>query len=1079
MWRNDDLTELQRYQTTKLERSKSLPRQASIVPVSAATGIPQKTRGTTRSHSSGSSAAAKQPADAATKSPGSSFLSGWMLLTPPTQLLRRRQAERRRQSAANGGAGGNGRNSFSKFSTSSSFQPQPSTSNAARPWTKSVLTQLLIRLDENLNEYCDCLSTGKVASASKLLDTSEATIITPTSSATSSPASHPTLSPAAAAASLQPPMSPIRAAMFVNRGQQQQQRTTSPLGKLSPSILALEAEWERYVSPFLCLAGAEAMYGQMEHILLFDLNMKLVLQNLYQRIHEDFMSVKADLCDPFLAGQEETTTSGPFVTRTATATSVAMTTATQAALSLSKSIQTLLQFVTSRQKLIQLQSDLFFSSFRIDNNNINKNKNNKDLPSLQKTVQKLWDDSVSTSSLRKSRRTKEQCGSALSLMLSLDDEIKATKAVISAVNELEHCSFMNTIIQTKILKNYMKSPPNSVLQVWLQVTLEHILSVMPIFFDRIDAYSRPLYGFDKSRMIVADHNEKNTKKEHRQQQQQQQQKQKQVIGIVHDYDAFIIDFLRRHETKGGQPMAISIVLDAKRTSNLHLERGVVPPNNFQQQQQQQSSATNNTDSSASQTQQQALQMNHEIDEWPAIYMRTTIHSGTLSSNTTNSRSPLSRSPSASSTRSTVGGTKASISSMMNKLGHSRNLLKVPSKRDIMGDGSIGTTAGSDHHGSIKSEVNLLHSWSNDSPKGSARKRGSSGSGSVDGGGGGTNQRNHFNNVLEYAPDSGKLSWPHDEWNKLVPLLLNERTETDNARGNVGGEPNDIISKQDVGVTGGSMNAGVISTNTITNSQAVTYQGVGESSSSSNNTNTRQERQDVDASSHSTISLPSPNRASSSNGNNNNNTSSSSIFHVNRLGEYMWMVVLVKTEDGSKWHRRKRSRGHSDEEIRSFLGGIASKLRLEPNIFGIEGVQKAQSCSSKASKHICTTDLAKYCNLSSTSDNNSIKDDDDNDEDDEDSYWTDADIDNFVVGVKDSFGLQPESRMRRALKGTRGWQTVGGGANKSKFRSSTRNRSRRGVDRQAQSLDNALTMDDEYLDSAIAFFLGTDLMKTLE
>jgi len=39
------------------------------------------------------------------------------------------------------------------------------------------------------------------------------------------------------------------------------------------------------------------------------------------------------------------------------------------------------------------------------------------------------------------------------------------------------------------------------------------------------------------------------------------------------------------------------------------------------------------------------------------------------------------------------------------------------------------------------------------------------------------------------------------------------------------------------------------------------------------------------------------------------------------------------------------------------------------------------------------------------------------EDDEDSYWTDVDIDNFVVDVKDSFGLQPENRMRRASKGT--------------------------------------------------------------
>jgi len=1071
--------------TTKLKKSKSLPRQpflfnrsksdggssssnkktSKILPVSK----PKKDGGST-------STTTKSP-------PGSSFLSGWMLLTPPTQLLRNRQAARRASTAATGEGG-------SRF-TSSSFaalQPRTSTTtststnnNATRPWTKSVLTQLLIRLDENLKDYCDCLATGKIASASLLLDTSEATLMTPTSSSTSSPASH-TLSPSktTSTTTMSPP---TRTTMFVNNnissnsvssswrgggggtaGVTGQARATSPLGKLSPSILALEAEWERYVSPFLCLAGAEAMYGQMEHILLADLDMKLVLKKLYQRIHQDLRSVKADLCDPFLVGSSNESSSEPLSVAT-----MALTTATQAALSLSTSIQTLLQFVSIRQELLQLHMDMFVNN-RGGGGGGNNGKDYSD--TLMNKVQAIHDyhNSVSAGGGRTSLQ-EQQC--TFALMTSLKDEIKATQAVISAVYELDRCSFMNSIIQTKILKNYRKSPPSSVLQVWLQLTLENILSVMPIFFDRIDAYSRPLYGFDKNRMIVADKKKDEKKEPHHAQQQQQQQ----MIGVVHDYDAFMVDFLRRHENKGGQSMAISIVLDAKRTGNLHLEHGVVATATAHTTP---TTTKNNAGSTLPSSTSSQPPMNHEIDEWPAIYMRTTLHSTSFSNTSSNARSPLSRSPSSSSGRNS-GVTKTSISSMMNKLGHnSRQMLKVPSARNV--DDVVSTSAADHHHhhgGMMKSEGNLLRSWSNDTPNNTRKST----SGNADGSTRTTlSKRDHLNTVLEYAPDSGNLSWPHDEWSKLVPLLLHERNETDNSRNAVDETTNSIVSNQQDMDGGGSLASMTPSTTTTTSTpQAVTYQGVEESPSKNNNNNNNNNAgsnpsspqrppRTGNNSSHSTVSLP-----------------NSSIYHVNRLGEYMWIVVLVKREDGSKWHQRKRSRGHSDEEIRSFLEGIASKLRLESNIFGIESVQNAQLCSSKASKHICTTDLAKYCTLSSiNSSDNSIKDDDDDngededDDDEDDSYWTDTDIDNFIIGMKDSFGLQPESRMRRALKGTRGWQTGGGGTHKSKFRSSTRRRGG-GVNRQTRrSLDRQNDYDDDqHLDSAIAFFLGPDLMKTFE
>jgi hypothetical protein len=118
------------------------------------------------------------------------------------------------------------------------------------------------------------------------------------------------------------------------------------------------------------------------------------------------------------------------------------------------------------------------------------------------------------------------------------------------------------------------------------------MRIMPVYFDRINAFASPLYGFDTTNLWAESR-------------------------ISDTYDLEVLEFLRRHESKGGPPMAACIVVDAVRTHNLNFGRGLLASH----------------ESSAKLTPKEK-----ERREWHAVYMRTTGHVGPSSS-------PVSRSPS--------------------------------------------------------------------------------------------------------------------------------------------------------------------------------------------------------------------------------------------------------------------------------------------------------------------------------------------------------------------------------------------------------------------------------------------------
>jgi len=226
----------------------------------------------------------------------------------------------------------------------------------------------------------------------------------------------------------------------------------------------------------------------------------------------------------------------------------------------------------------------------------------------------------------------------------------------------------------------------------------------------VENFSGPLYGFDISHTQIA------TKK---------------VAHITEecDWNAQILDWLRRQEKANGPPTCVALVLDAVQTKNLHVERGV-----------QLSSRPVASSSTAT-----ATASNHGSDapteetysdpdcgtrvRWPAMYIRSTLHLGS---------SLLLSHP--RSTASSHGGSSTRLSGTSQP-----NLL--PGWGSMSGSMShINSVANNSKH-------SITAATSSNSPHAPAQRK------------------NTMQGILEYGPDVGTaISWPHVEWEQLAGLL---------------------------------------------------------------------------------------------------------------------------------------------------------------------------------------------------------------------------------------------------------------------------------------------------------------------
>lgn len=437
----------------------------------------------------------------------------------------------------------------------------------------------------------------------------------------------------------------------------------------------------------------------------------------------------------------------------------------------------------------------------------------------------------------------------------------------------------------------------TVLQLWFHDMMEHFVSIMPLYFDRINAFASPLYGFDAMHLWA----DSRVASEH--------------------YDSLVLDFLRKHESKGGPAMAVCIVIDAVRTNNLNFGRGFVvrkPPES---------------------SMAQLTTAERERKEWQAVYMRSTVHYNTTSA------SHMSRSPS--------HGAGGSISTIMRR-----------SKGSSFRKGSRHSSSMPSEDDFSRSLASIIRPASQDSaaPAHHSQMR-----------------------VMEYPPATGPVSWPHTEWPQLVELVREDLAPA---------------TAQDGGF--GSV-------------QAVTYR--------------QPEPPPKEKKSASlalglppTVPAPPP------------KPSTSSSFHLVRLSEHITMLVIVKCEDDGKWHLR-RTRGHTDEEIRVFLNEMALKLKVsilfdKDSVDAVKRRSRGHSdTSSSKLQHTPEHDLVRAW-----------------------QQWDEANSQDFLRELKRSFQLRPQSPYMENLHRRGSIITTPGGR------------------RKRRSLD--------YSESAMAFFVGTDLSLQL-
>jgi hypothetical protein len=141
--------------------------------------------------------------------------------------------------------------------------------------------------------------------------------------------------------------------------------------------------------------------------------------------------------------------------------------------------------------------------------------------------------------------------------------------------------FCDTLLSLRSFKSCLREEarhPKSRLNLWFRNTYDRIASLLPVYFDRIQAFSAPLYGYDTSALL-------------------------QAKKVDTEWNAAVIDVLRRQE-RSGTPMAFILVLDAESAGTANLQKGL-----------QLASLASHND----------CELDDDRIRWPALYVRSTLH----------------------------------------------------------------------------------------------------------------------------------------------------------------------------------------------------------------------------------------------------------------------------------------------------------------------------------------------------------------------------------------------------------------------------------------------------------------------
>lgn len=154
--------------------------------------------------------------------------------------------------------------------------------------------------------------------------------------------------------------------------------------------------------------------------------------------------------------------------------------------------------------------------------------------------------------------------------------------------------FIDAIVCLRRWKNCLPEQKETSMERWLLSSYDQMRSLLAVYFDRVRAFAGPLYGFDVSSLSNGDEDT------HR------------------DWNGRVLDFLKRQEKAGGPPTVIALVLDAERTENVHIQRGLHLASSLQREDDE-------------------IPREGIRSRWPAVYIRSTAYLSAVHAQSTASR----------------------------------------------------------------------------------------------------------------------------------------------------------------------------------------------------------------------------------------------------------------------------------------------------------------------------------------------------------------------------------------------------------------------------------------------------------
>ncbi|KAG7366461.1 hypothetical protein IV203_029131 [Nitzschia inconspicua] len=405
------------------------------------------------------------------------------------------------------------------FGIPSFVAPSPSHSpSASRPGKRSmgrrtpVLTLALLKLDKNLNGFCEFLQDPtyeNVRKACEILHTYVSIAI-----ATSIPTDRHAERHPSPMAAMSPTLSPLTS--WFTGG-------SNPLAASpSSSAAALEGEWEKFSNPLIVFAGLEGIYASLLHAESSELARNL--SKLYERTIDDLIVVRETLCDPFLPSESESETLSSSMAIFEDESSPApLSSYREIATRVASSLDTIMNVCHCRRKLIWQHKELWSSKDSII----------------------LSEAAATFQSLLPLVKATDPAGHAYPILTNLCKEVEIWYYLMEMFISVEQIRFLPSIVNAQKVKSRLRSTSTMCIQMWLMRLFQSVLSILPLVFSRVKTSTNALYGFDKQSFDSLSVSR---------------------LGPLQDLEAKIGSFLRMEE-KNGVTTAVAIVFNGSRSTS--------------------------------------------------------------------------------------------------------------------------------------------------------------------------------------------------------------------------------------------------------------------------------------------------------------------------------------------------------------------------------------------------------------------------------------------------------------------------------------------------------------------------------